>query len=540
MAAQELTRVLTDSQYLAQLQETCHEVSRLEDRLDDELAHQRQRYISERTAARIEQFRKLLPQGSVRGQKALDGLWQDLQGTLVDVRADFAFKYLAVFGIKSPTPKPASMLHIVARTGELPANIAADTLQSVELELKAFKDGDAQNVVYGPDEHGSLLAKAFRGISPEALGDFVLVLVDVPHHPLSSIAILVGYTEANPSSADENRPKGALDRALQSFNTLVVSSLSAILAATSERDIDDRLRILRHEVGQLTSGMDALRLCYLKNPDDIGRLRGQKAEDLCRDLEGYLKHIHLFFELVKYSVEDLPKLSPKLFLAFRELLYKWKDTYRLEAKKKRIEFCLPRVTKADEERPSVYGDQNLLEQLVYNLVNNAVKCCHRGTRIYLDCSLETSDPDAAHLLTVTNYGVEMPPGDHYYDLYVRGEDAPAEGLGIGLWLAKKIALAHGGEIWHSSDLISPFNVPLMRPYLRLPFSETDPALARQIRQERERLKEIDAYSSILAMYDAERRRYEPTRRTVLKGISHPTYRVTLHVKIPSGGKGGKS
>lgn len=529
--------VMTESVYYAHLEKTCQEITRLEERLEEELTHQRRQYINMHVGIHIEQFRKMLPQIPVSGREALDALWQGVESVLSGLAKDFSFRYLVVFGIPKPTNEPAPQLQIVARTGDLPKSFTDPEYKNASLNLSALSEEKYHGSLYTPAEHFTDLQKCLDGVSPDALGDFFLVPVGVPLHPLSSIAILVGYTDANPGSAKENCPQGDLDRTLQSFYTLVVSSLSAILAATSEQEIENRMRILRHEVGQLTAGMDALRVCYLNNPEDIRRLTDRKASDLCSDFEAYLKLVYLIFDSVKYSIDELPMINPKHFLTFRELLFKWNDIYRLEAKMKCLEFCLPQTFSDDPKRPPVYGDQNLLEQLVYNLVENAVKCCHRGTRIHLDCAIDHNDRSMPHLLTVTNYGVDMPADDRLYDLFQRGANAPEDGLGIGLWLAKKIALAHGGSIWHTSTLVSRFNLPLMEPYLRQPISITNSAIRDQVQKELSRLRASEEYDAALTPSSSDSR-YNPPVHTILNAISHPTYRVRIHVTIPRAPKGG--
>ncbi len=531
--------VLTEPDYQAHLEKTCQEISKLENRLEEELNHQRRQFVSKHIGIHMEQFRRKLPPDPVNGREALDALWKDLKEELSGLVRDFSFKYMAVFGIPKPTAERNPQLPIVAVTDEnLPESMIDSGHKTIYLDLKALPEVN-NGSVYTPGENGDVLQKCLGGISYSALGDFYLVPIGVPLHPLSSIAILVGCTKENPSNATENQAYGELEKALRSFYTLVVSSLSAILAASSEQEIDSRMRILRHEVGQLTAGLDALRVCYLRNPEDIRRLTDSKVSDICRDFEAYLRHVHLIFGSVKYSIDELPKIDPEHFLAFRELLYKWKDIYRLEAKKKGLEFCLPQTGVDDPERPPVYGDRNLLEQLLYNLVSNAVKYCHRGTRIHLDCSIQSSDRLASHMLTVASYGVHMPEDERLYELFQRGDNAPDEGLGIGLWLAKKIALAHGGKIQHVSEHVSKFNLPLMEPYLRLPKKFIDLAIGDKVQEELDRLKLSGEFEMAITPRSSQNR-YNPFLRTVLNSIQLPTYRVEIRVAIPRMPEGRKS
>ena len=154
------------------------------------------------------------------------------------------------------------------------------------------------------------------------------------------------------------------------------------------------------------------------------------------------------------------------FLAFHELLYKWRSTYRLQTYKKCINIIVADTYRNDPDRPEVYGDKLLLEQLVYNLVDNAVKYCYEGTNIWLDCKKVSRNPNSPHVLTVINYGIEIKNEDNIYGLYKRGQNVgDSEGLGIGLYVAKRMAEVHGGTIEHICTKISDFNVSLINAYI---------------------------------------------------------------------------
>jgi signal transduction histidine kinase len=318
-----------------------------------------------------------------------------------------------------------------------------------------------------------------------------------------------------------------------------VSSLSAILATTAQRHTVDQLRILGHEAGQLITGLDWMRVTYFDNPTRLRDLDERRAEHLCRDLEGFQRQLRFIFDRATLLTQELPQLHKVLFQAFAELLYKWKDIYRLEALRKSLQFVTGFEGAEDPDRPALFADRILLEQLFYNLVNNAVKYCYRGTKIHLDCRLKSRRKGSPHILTVTDYGPEMPNTEQVFDLYWRRDDSE-QGLGIGLHLARQIALAHGGTISHESAKVSDYNVPLIEPYLKAPFHfPREPArLHDALRDELNRLKESRQHNEIVARTEKGDSKYAPSIRALADEIKRRTYRVTVMVEIPrDGGKG---
>jgi hypothetical protein len=157
----------------------------------------------------------------------------------------------------------------------------------------------------------------------------------------------------------------------------------------------------------------------------------------------------------------------------------------------------------------------------------------------LDCRLKSREEGSPHILTVTDYGREMPDTEHVFDLYWRGDDSE-QGLGIGLHLARQIALAHGGSIYHESAKMSDYNVPLIEPYLNAPFhfsGETE-GLRHALRVELNRLEESRQYNEIVARAENGDPKYAPSMGALAHEIKQPTYRVTAIVEIPrDGGKG---
>lgn len=99
----------------------------------------------------------------------------------------------------------------------------------------------------------------------------------------------------------------------------------------------------------------------------------------------------------------------------------------------------------------VRGDAQRLEQVVTNLLTNAVKYGDPGTPI--DVALTWTDWNAE--FTVANHGQGIPPDEILlvFERYVRSrsvEPQKRKGLGLGLYICKGIVQAHGGQIWADS------------------------------------------------------------------------------------------
>jgi signal transduction histidine kinase len=97
-----------------------------------------------------------------------------------------------------------------------------------------------------------------------------------------------------------------------------------------------------------------------------------------------------------------------------------------------------------------HWDQRRIEEVVQNLLNNAVKYSPMGGRI--EVRLTASDTDAT--VTVRDSGIGIPPGEvgKVFDRFFRGQDhRRLEGAGLGLYICQAIVSAHGGRIWAQSE-----------------------------------------------------------------------------------------
>jgi len=96
---------------------------------------------------------------------------------------------------------------------------------------------------------------------------------------------------------------------------------------------------------------------------------------------------------------------------------------------------------------SVDGDAARLEQVVSNLVLNAIKYTPEGGRI--DVKLEQFDSHAAITVSDTGVGLNKDLLPLVFDCFRRGDDASTgryEGLGLGLAIVREIVTQHGGTV----------------------------------------------------------------------------------------------
>ena len=110
------------------------------------------------------------------------------------------------------------------------------------------------------------------------------------------------------------------------------------------------------------------------------------------------------------------------------------------------------VIEVDVEDAWVSADTARIDQIMANLIGNAVKYTPVGGRITIRIH-----PQGDHaVLEIADTGVGMPPEalERVFDLFFqedRSQDRLRGGLGIGLTLVRQLVLLHGGQVEAASD-----------------------------------------------------------------------------------------
>ncbi len=109
-------------------------------------------------------------------------------------------------------------------------------------------------------------------------------------------------------------------------------------------------------------------------------------------------------------------------------------------------------TTVDPGAAHVAGDPDRLQQVVWNLVSNAIKFTDRGGRV--DVRVERADPNVAVVVADTGTGIAPEFLPHVFERF-RQEDAGAArirgGLGLGLSIVQQLVELHGGTVTAASD-----------------------------------------------------------------------------------------
>jgi two-component system sensor histidine kinase ResE len=106
------------------------------------------------------------------------------------------------------------------------------------------------------------------------------------------------------------------------------------------------------------------------------------------------------------------------------------------------------------ERNKVFADENLLERILQNLLNNALKFTHRGGKISIVLDAKNGDPVQ---ISVLDNGIGIPPNgmktlfDRFHQAEARRQGL-IQGNGLGLAFCREAVRAMGGEIYVHSEL----------------------------------------------------------------------------------------
>ncbi len=268
------------------------------------------------------------------------------------------------------------------------------------------------------------------------------------------------------------------------------SAFWANVVITALRGEDGVLRGFGKVTRDLTSRREAEEIALRLATEEAARAVAEKTEDYQRDLLAVLGHdlrnclsvivtaaemnrlqaseekirrraaqvvstakrmrqiIHSIIDYTHAQRDGLP-VAPREGADFHGVCERVLQEFRLLHPARRLDY-------EGEGNPVGTWDEGRLEQVVQNLVGNALRYGAADAPVLVRWSRDGDHVDGDLVLTVHNEGRPIPPDllPHVFEPFRSGQHRPAldeRSMGLGLFIVREIARAHGGEVSARSD-----------------------------------------------------------------------------------------
>ena len=295
------------------------------------------------------------------------------------------------------------------------------------------------------------------------------------------------------------------------------------------------LRLYKHEMVNLSASLSRAINDYLGNPR-LKDIDSRKIKNVYQDASSTLSMFEFLSKNIGILVDDPIPPNMKNVRFYHDLLYKWENIKRVDAREKGCEFVFQKSS------VNIFTDPNYAELVVYNLLTNAVKYAYDNTKIYVHC--EKIPENNQYVLSVTNFtfSISRKDASKIFEIGYRAEEARnnyPEGSGIGLWIVSKSMEQMGGKVvLCEPKLISNYNIPLLHAYINHShYYDTliSNEVQKKIKDEHDRLAKTycfcdfgypqDALSWIVSDYNWS----HPAKSKFLMELNEPTYVIKFEV-----------
>ncbi|WP_322102205.1 CheR family methyltransferase [Paraburkholderia sp. J41] len=221
-------------------------------------------------------------------------------------------------------------------------------------------------------------------------------------------------------------------------------------ADAAERDAqlrrDEFLAVVSHELKHPLNLISASAELIARAPETRQNLNLSRATDTIR--RTVIGQAQIIDDLLDISRVRTGKLSVvRTVVDMRDIVLRVTNAVREEANQRGIAFDVS----MSEAPVIVHADLTRIEQIVWNLVSNALKFTTRGS---VNVSLDVNGHGEAVLrVTDTGSGIEPALLPHIFEMYQQTRDTATRraGLGIGLALVRDLATLHGGAVRAESE-----------------------------------------------------------------------------------------
>ncbi len=200
---------------------------------------------------------------------------------------------------------------------------------------------------------------------------------------------------------------------------------------------DRQIRFVADASHELRTPLAVIRACMHAKPPAYEQTIDQECAQMGRLIEDLLTLSRLDKGDARPRYQDVD-LDTLLLTVYEQM------ELLAEQNKIRLQLRLPQNI-----LPHIQGDQHRLQQLLTILLQNALNYTPEGGIVILCARLSTDRPCAVQIL-VSDNGPGIPDADkaHIFDRFYRAQQSHTDRshFGLGLCIAREIALSHGGTL----------------------------------------------------------------------------------------------
>jgi signal transduction histidine kinase len=215
-------------------------------------------------------------------------------------------------------------------------------------------------------------------------------------------------------------------------------------------ELESRERLRRDLVAnvshELKTPISALRARLENLLDGVERADTATLQVMLSQTERLTRLVDQLLELSRLESGDVPMVRQSL--ALRPLVERVLSEIDVVRARRDVELA----EHVPDDLPAVYADPERVHQVLFNLLDNAVRFTPSGGRVTVTAHRGNGNVDVA----VADTGPGIAP-EHLPRLFERfyrvdsGRSRDEGGTGIGLAIARSVVEAHGGRIWAESQ-----------------------------------------------------------------------------------------
>ena len=266
---------------------------------------------------------------------------------------------------------------------------------------------------------------------------------------------------------------------LKTFYHTLWESYNLLQSVELRKKLETSMRVSVHETSQIIPAI----VKTLENEyhlDPRTRIREDRLS-----IPNITHRTNIFYDTIE-RLQLLDNLYRRSTLMFKELTpcADWTDLHRLIYSVRSL--CDEKAKKDDMQKIivqgiggfvinqyKIYTDYQLVSHALFNLIDNAIKYGYMGSNIRINISLSKADLQSERngnwkliksiQISIVSYGagISEEDGKHIYELFYRSQASKVkEGMGIGLFLVKKICSSLRYTVEYNSKKLSEYNLPM--------------------------------------------------------------------------------